>query len=187
MPHHNLQKPLQSPPPLLDHGVVETVEVDFAGKGRYADARGLALEQVAEDFEVGVAAADLGAAELEGGDVGAEADEVGGVAGAGGGGGLVGLGVCYLVEEEVVGQRGYWLGRVGEHYFDLEKVLGYAVDFFEALGVCLAACVCEAGGEIEVPFAFLLLRLLLILRLPGWRRVDGAGFDALHCRSMRVL
>jgi len=81
MTHDDLEEALQPAAPLLDYRVVEAVQVNFAGQGRDADAGGFALEQVAEDFEVRVAAADFGAAEFEGRDVGRQADEVGGVAG----------------------------------------------------------------------------------------------------------
>ena len=70
MPDHNPQKPLQTPPPLLNDTVVKAVQVHFARERRDRDARGLALQQVAEDFEVGVAPPDFGAAQLEGRDVG---------------------------------------------------------------------------------------------------------------------
>lgn len=97
MTHDDLQKPLQPPTPLLNHRVVETVQVDFPRQRRDADAGGFALEEVAEDFEVRVSTADFGAPEFEGGDVGREADEVGGVAGGRGGGWLVGLRVGDLI------------------------------------------------------------------------------------------
>ena len=91
MPHDNLQEPLQSSPSILDDGVVEPVDVDLPRQRRDADPRRLPLEQVTEDFEVGIAPANLGAAKLEGGDVGRESDEVGGVARRGRCGRLVGL------------------------------------------------------------------------------------------------
>lgn len=96
MPHNDLEEALQPSPPLFNHRVVEAVEVDLPRQRRDGDARGFPLEQVAEDLEVGVPPPHLGAPELEGRDVGREADEVGGVARGGRGGGLVGLGVGYL-------------------------------------------------------------------------------------------
>lgn len=70
MADDDLEEALQPPPPLLDHAVVEAVQVDLARQRRDADARRLALQEVTEDFEVGVAPADLRAAEFEGWDVG---------------------------------------------------------------------------------------------------------------------
>lgn len=70
MSNNNLQKPLQPSSPLLYHDIVEAVQVDFTRQRRDADTGALALEKIAEDFEVGVAAAHFGAAEFEGGDVG---------------------------------------------------------------------------------------------------------------------
>lgn len=96
MPDDDLQEPLQPPSPLLDDAVVEAIQVHFARQWGDANARGLPLKQIAEDLEVGVAAAHFATAQLEGGNVGGEADEVSRVAGAGGGGGLMGLRVCYL-------------------------------------------------------------------------------------------
>lgn len=110
MTDDDLQKPLETPPALLDHRVVEAVQVDFARERRDANAGGFALEEVAEDFEVRVPTADFGAPEFEGGDVGGQADEVGRVAGGGGGGWLVGLRVGDLLG---VGQRG---GKPGQSY-----------------------------------------------------------------------
>jgi hypothetical protein len=96
MAHHNLQEPLQTPPPLLNHTIIETVQVYFSWERGDGDARALALQQVAEDFEVRVAPPHFGAAQLEGRNVGRQADQVGCVARRGRGGGLVRLRVCYL-------------------------------------------------------------------------------------------
>ena len=80
MSNNNLQEALQAPPPLFDHAVVKAVEVDFTRQCRNRNTRALALQQVPEDFEVGVTAADLRTAQLESGNVGGEADQVCGVA-----------------------------------------------------------------------------------------------------------
>lgn len=74
MSNNNLQEALQAPPPLFDHAVVKAVEVDFTRQRRNRNTRALTLEQVPEDFEVGVAATNFGAAQLESGNVGREAD-----------------------------------------------------------------------------------------------------------------
>ena len=62
---------------MLNDVVAESVGKDFSGKWRNGDARGLALENVAEVFKVAISAADRGGFELEGGDVGAADDFVG--------------------------------------------------------------------------------------------------------------
>lgn len=79
MANNNLQESLQSSPPLFYHGIIETVQIHLSRQRRDADTCALALEQIAEDLEVGVPAAHFGAAEFEGRDVGGESDEVGGV------------------------------------------------------------------------------------------------------------
>jgi hypothetical protein len=82
MPDNNLEELLQSRPPPLDDVVAEAVGEDLTGQGRDGDAGGLALEDVAEVLEVGVAAADGALAQLEGRDVGAADNLVVGVHGA---------------------------------------------------------------------------------------------------------
>lgn len=79
MSHHDLQKPLQPVPTVLDDIVTKPVGEHLARQGRDGDARGLALEDVAEVFEVAVAAADDRVAEFEGRDVGSCVDLVGGI------------------------------------------------------------------------------------------------------------
>lgn len=79
MPHHNLQEPLQALPPVFNHIVAEAVREHLARQRRDSDARRLALEDVAEVLEVGVAAADGRLAQLEGRDVGPAEDLVVGV------------------------------------------------------------------------------------------------------------
>ena len=76
MPHHNLQKPLQPLPPVLNHIVAEPVRKHLARQGRDRDPCALPLEDVAEVFEVAVASADGAVLELEGGDVGSADDFV---------------------------------------------------------------------------------------------------------------
>ena len=75
----NLQKPLQPFSPVLNHIVREAVRKDLAGQRRDRDARRLALEYIAEGFELAVAAAHRRALQLKGGDVGAHNNLVGGV------------------------------------------------------------------------------------------------------------
>jgi len=79
MPNHNLQESLEPLPTMLNHVVGEAVRQDLAWQRWYSDARALALQYVAEGFEVAVAPAHGGGFELEGGDVGAHYDFVGGV------------------------------------------------------------------------------------------------------------
>lgn len=79
MSNHNLHKPLQTLSPMLNHIIAESIRKHLAWQWRNSDAGRLALQDVAEVFEVGVAAADFGVAHVEGGDVGAAFDEVGGV------------------------------------------------------------------------------------------------------------
>lgn len=76
MSNNNLQEALQAPPPLFDHAVVEAVEVDFTRQCGNGDTRALALKQIPEDLEVGVAAAHFGTTQFESGNVGREADQV---------------------------------------------------------------------------------------------------------------
>ncbi len=86
---------------MLNHIVAEAVGKHLPRQRRDGDARTLPLEDVAEVLKVGVAAAHDGGAELEGGDVGAGVDLVGGVHGARGG--AVGLGVFDLGNWGLVG------------------------------------------------------------------------------------
>ena len=76
MSDNDLQEALQSSPPFFDHAVVEAVEVDFTRQRGNRNTRALALEQITEDLEVGVAATHFGTAQLESGNVGREADQV---------------------------------------------------------------------------------------------------------------
>lgn len=64
---------------MLNHIVAEPVREDFAREWRDRDARGLALQDVAEVFKIGVPPADGAVFESEGGDVGAADDLVIGV------------------------------------------------------------------------------------------------------------
>lgn len=79
MAHHDPQKPLEPLASVLDDIVAETIREDLARKRGDRDARRLALENVSEVLKVGVAAADDGVAQAEGGDVGARVDLVRGV------------------------------------------------------------------------------------------------------------
>lgn len=80
MANNDLQKSLQSSSPLFYHAVVEAVEIDLSGQRGNRDSRTLALEQIAEHFKVGVAPAHFGTAQLEGGNIGRQANQVGRVA-----------------------------------------------------------------------------------------------------------
>jgi hypothetical protein len=75
----NLQEALEALAAVLDHVVGEAVCQDLARQRRDGDARRLALEDVAEGLELVVSAAHRRRLELEGGDVGAHYDLVGGV------------------------------------------------------------------------------------------------------------
>jgi hypothetical protein len=78
----NLEELLEAGAAALDDVVAEAVGEDLAGQGRDGDAGALALEDVAEVLEVGVAAAHAALAQLEGGDVCAADDLIVGVHGA---------------------------------------------------------------------------------------------------------
>lgn len=90
---------------MLDHIVTESIREHFPRQRRDRYARRLALENVAEVFEVAVAAPDTAVAELEGGDVCPAKDFVVGVHAAAH---AVGAGVFDL-EEVVVISLGYFL------------------------------------------------------------------------------
>lgn len=70
MPSNNAQEALKAFASLLDDFVREAVGEDLAGEGRDVDSRALALEDVTEGFEVGIAPAHEGMSQLECGDVG---------------------------------------------------------------------------------------------------------------------
>lgn len=76
MSNNNLQEALQSSPPFFDHAIVEPVEVNFTRQCGNGNTGALALEQITEDLEVGVAATHFGTAQLESGNVGGEANQV---------------------------------------------------------------------------------------------------------------
>ena len=79
MAHDDLQEPLQTLAAVLYDVVAETICEHFPGERRNVHARALALEDIAEVLEVGVAAAHGAVLELEGGDVGPAHDLVVGV------------------------------------------------------------------------------------------------------------
>lgn len=79
MPGDDLQKLLQPLTAMLDDVVAEAVREDLPRQRGDGDARALALEDVAEVLEVGVAAAHDGVFQFEGGDVCAANELVGGV------------------------------------------------------------------------------------------------------------
>lgn len=72
----DLQEALQALAAVLDHVVAEAVGEDLAGQRGDGDAGRLALEDVAEVLEVGIAPPHGAVSELEGGDVGAADDLV---------------------------------------------------------------------------------------------------------------
>lgn len=94
MPGHDLQKALQPLPPMLNHIITEPVGEYLPRQWGDRHPRALSFQDVAEDFEVGVAAAHDRVAQLEGRDVRVQHDLVGGVHAAGGG--AVGLRVADL-------------------------------------------------------------------------------------------
>jgi hypothetical protein len=71
-----LQEALQALAAVLDYVVTEAVGEDLAGERRDGDAGGLALEDVAEVLEVGIAPPHAAVSQLEGGDVGPADDLV---------------------------------------------------------------------------------------------------------------
>lgn len=77
-----LEELLQSSPAALDDVVTEPVGEDLARQGGDGNPGGLALEDVAEVFKVGIPAADGALAQLESGDVCAANDLVVGIHGA---------------------------------------------------------------------------------------------------------
>lgn len=79
MADHNLQEPLQPLPPMLNHIITKAVRKYFPRQGRNRDPRALPLQNVAEVFEVRVAAAHAAVQQFEGGDVGSADDFVVGV------------------------------------------------------------------------------------------------------------
>lgn len=94
------------------------------------DTRALALKDVAEVLEVGIATADDGVAQFERGDVGARVDFVGGIHGARGGA------VClWVLDLCVCHQRGPTTPVPEQEVTDfyLQEVLWRAVDLLEGL------------------------------------------------------
>ena len=143
MPDHDLQKPLQPFPAVLNHIVAKPVRENLPRQGWDCDSGGLPFEHVAEVFEVGVAAAYDRVSEFESWDVGAGVDLVGCVHAARGG--AVGLGVLHLwgwVSLVEGGERcrmvlrgsvdAWGTGRRGA-YFDLEEVFRWSIDLFKGL------------------------------------------------------
>jgi len=79
MSDHNLQEPLKTLPPMLNHIITETVRKYLARQRWNRNARTLPLEDVTEVFEVRVPSAHDAMVELEGGDIGSADDLVVGV------------------------------------------------------------------------------------------------------------
>ena len=76
MADDDLQESLEPLASVLNHVVAEAVGEDLAGQRGDSDAGGLALEDVAEILEVGIAPAHGAMSQLEGGDVGPADDLV---------------------------------------------------------------------------------------------------------------
>lgn len=79
MTRDNLQEPLKSLASVLNDIVTEPVGENLARQWGDSHARALALQNIAEILEIGVAAAHDRVLQLEGGDVGSADDLVGGV------------------------------------------------------------------------------------------------------------
>ena len=71
MAYYNLQKPLQSLPPVLDNIITESIRKHLAGQWRYSHPRALTLQYVTEVFKIGVPPTDRAVLKLESGNVGA--------------------------------------------------------------------------------------------------------------------
>lgn len=76
MPHHNLQKPLQAFPSMLNHIVTESVCEDLARERRDRDAGTFPLEYITEVLEIRIPSAYGAMLEFEGGNVRAADDLV---------------------------------------------------------------------------------------------------------------
>jgi hypothetical protein len=108
MANHDLQKPLQALPAMLNHIVAKPIRKHLSRQRRDRDARALALQDVAEVFEIAVPAAHAAVSQLEGRDVGPAEDLVVGVHATAH---AVGTGIFDLRREGLVG--GWWGGEVG--------------------------------------------------------------------------
>ena len=97
MPDHQLQKPLQAFPSMLNHVIAEPICKHLSRQRRDRHPCALPFQNVAEVFKVTVAAADHGVAQLERRDVRNHVDLVAGVHVAAGG--AVGLGILHLRAE----------------------------------------------------------------------------------------
>lgn len=127
--NYNLQELFQPRATALNHIIAETIRKYLSRQRRDCDSGALTLQNVAEILKVGVATTDAALAQLEGGDVGSAQDFVVGVHGAAD---AVGAGVSYLrsVSISVVF---YGRGHGSSSHLNLQKVLGWPVDLFEAL------------------------------------------------------
>lgn len=92
---NNLQEPLQSLSPVLNHVIAEAVGEHFPGKRRYCDSGALALQDIPKVLKVGVSPAHNGVFQFEGGDVRSTDDLVGSVHVTGG---AMGLGIADLMQ-----------------------------------------------------------------------------------------
>lgn len=93
MTRNNLQEPLQTLSPVLNHVIAEAVGEHFPRKRRYCDSCALALQDVSEVLEVGVSPAHNRVFQFEGGNVRSADDFVRSVHVTGG---SMGLGIANL-------------------------------------------------------------------------------------------
>lgn len=94
---NNLQEPLQTLSPVLNHIIAKAVGEHFPRQRRYCDPCAFALQNISEVLEVGVSPAHNGVFQFEGGNVRSADDLVGGVHVAGG---TVGLGIADLLDKK---------------------------------------------------------------------------------------
>ena len=79
MPYHNLQKPLQALPSMLNNIVTKSIRKHLPRQRRNRNSSALPLENIAKVLKVRVTSAHNAMVELEGGDVGSADDLVVGV------------------------------------------------------------------------------------------------------------
>lgn len=128
MSNHDLQKPLETLPPMLNNVITEPVRKDLSRQRRNRNTCTLPLENIAEVLKVRVASAHNAVVELEGGNVGSAHNLVVGV---------------HVAAHAV---------RAWVLYFNLEEVLWWAIDLFEALLArvwhCLHRCAVLVGASL---------------------------------------
>lgn len=101
MTGNNLQEPLQTLSPVLNHVIAEAVGEHFPRKRRYCDSCAFALQDISKVLEVGVSPAHNGVFQFEGRNVRSADDLVGGVHVTGG---SVSLGIADFNLEEILGR-----------------------------------------------------------------------------------